>query len=245
MDCPKVSIIIATFNAAKTLSVALESVHNQTYKDYECLIVDGNSRDDTIRIARDYSEQDIRFRYISEPDKGIFDAFNKGWKMAQGEWVMYLGADDYYFPDGVEKLMAIATDEVDIVYGDCELRFNRTRKIRGNSSMEAIGYKLPACHQSMAMKRSLFETLGGFDLNYKVYGDLDIIQRGYIIDAHFAVTNDVISSFYVGGVSADNLAALSELYSIMKKNKIVKHPRIKIVQLAFHAIIFKIYHLFK
>lgn len=240
-----ITIIIPTFNSGKTVHIALESVLQQTFQDWECIVVDGASKDNTIEIVKDYCAKDNRIHYISERDHGIYDAFNKGWRMAKGTWIMYLGADDYYFPDGLEKLMTIASDSKDILYGDCELRFNKTRKIRGNAPLTEIGYMLPACHQSIAMRRSFFEILGGFDLKYKVYGDLDIIQRAYIAGARFAETNDVISSFYVGGVSSDNLAALNEIYSIMKANRIVKHPRIKIMQLAFRTVIFKIYHLFK
>lgn len=75
-----ISIIIATFNAAKTLRKALDSVLNQTYKDWECIIVDGASKDNTISIVKEYVQKDTRFRYISEPDKGIFDAYNKDGK---------------------------------------------------------------------------------------------------------------------------------------------------------------------
>ena len=91
-----VSIIIATYNSEKTLRRALDSVLNQTYQDWECIVVDGASKDNTIEIVKEYVSKDTRFRYVSEPDHGIYDAFNKGWKMAKGEWVMYLGSDDRY-----------------------------------------------------------------------------------------------------------------------------------------------------
>ena len=81
---PDVSIIIATFNAGKTLKVALTSVLNQTFQSWECVIVDGGSKDNTVEIIREYELKDNRFRHISEPDNGIYDAFNKGWRMAKG-----------------------------------------------------------------------------------------------------------------------------------------------------------------
>ena len=79
-----VSIIIATYNSGKTLRRALDSVLNQSYQDWECIVVDGASKDNTIGIVKEYVKKDSRFRYISEPDHGIYDAFNKGWKMAKG-----------------------------------------------------------------------------------------------------------------------------------------------------------------
>ena len=100
-----VSIIIATYNSGKTLRRALDSVLNQSYQDWECIVVDGASKDNTIAIVKEYVKKDSRFRYISEPDHGIYDAFNKGWKMAKGEWVMYLGSDDEYTKDGIKALL--------------------------------------------------------------------------------------------------------------------------------------------
>ncbi len=241
----KVSIIIATFNASKTIRKALESVKRQTLQDWECIVVDGDSRDDTISVVKEYILEDSRFRYISEPDKGIYDAFNKGWKLAKGEWIMYLGADDYYLPKGLQLLMEIADDDSDVLYGDCELRFNRTRRIRGNTPLENIGCYLPACHQSMAMRRATIERLEGFRLKYPVYADLDIMQRAYKTGCKFKAIDGVISSFYVGGVSSDNLSSLPELYDLMKTNEIVKYPRLIISYFYIMTAILKIWHKIK
>ena len=82
---PKISIIIATFNASNVLSKALDSILNQSFQDWECIVVDGASRDNTVEIIKAYQQKDSRFRYISEPDQGVYDAFNKGWKMAKRE----------------------------------------------------------------------------------------------------------------------------------------------------------------
>lgn len=79
-----VSIIIATYNSERTIKRALESVMNQTYQNWECLVIDGNSKDKTIEIVNNFVKFDSRFRYISESDNGIYDAFNKGWQKASG-----------------------------------------------------------------------------------------------------------------------------------------------------------------
>ena len=81
---PKITIVIATYNSEKTLAVAMESVLNQTFQDWECLVVDGASTDSTVSIVEEFIRVDKRFRLISEPDKGIYDAFNKGWRNAMG-----------------------------------------------------------------------------------------------------------------------------------------------------------------
>lgn len=118
-----ISIIIATYNSGKTLRRALDSVLNQSYQDWECIVVDGASKDNTIDIVKEFVNKDSRFRYISEPDHGIYDAFNKGWKMANGEWMMYLGSDDEYTKDGIKALME-NSDGADVVYGDTYIRFS-------------------------------------------------------------------------------------------------------------------------
>ena len=114
---PTASIVIATYNSAKTLRMSLESVLNQSFQDWECVIVDGASKDGTVEIIKEYSNKDARFRYISEPDNGIYDAFNKGWKMAKGEWVYYLGSDDLLMQDDLSNLLQ-NTGHADVLYGD-------------------------------------------------------------------------------------------------------------------------------
>ena len=206
VDCPKVTVVIATFNVGRTISSAIESLINQTYPNWECLVIDGGSKDNTIDILKLYKQKESRVDFISEPDNGIYDAFNKGWKKARGEWILYLGADDFLFPSGIAELMK-HSDEADVIYGDCELRFGHSSKISGNLPITCIKYRLPACHQSFVMKRSVIERLGGFRLQYKVYGDFDLIQRAYIAGFNFKETKSVISSFFVGGVSSDNISA--------------------------------------
>lgn len=112
-----VSIIIATFNSEKTLPKALNSVLNQSFESWECVIVDGVSKDGTIDIIKDYCAKDKRFRYISEADNGIYDAFNKGWKMAEGEWIYYLGSDDLLLGEALENFV-MNVDESDVIYGN-------------------------------------------------------------------------------------------------------------------------------
>lgn len=240
----KVSIVIATFNACKTITQALESVQQQSFKDWECLVVDGASKDDTVSIVETFCRKDHRFRYISEPDKGIYDAFNKGWQTAKGEWILYLGADDFLFPNGLAELMKHA-GEADVIYGDCELRFERTKRIRGNLPLSCIRHRLPACHQSFAMKRSAIEKLGGFNLEYKVYGDFDLIQRAYMAGFTFKETKAVISSFSVGGVSSDNISAEAERYRVMKNNKSTNVPALVVARNICMKAAMKIWHHFK
>lgn len=139
-----VSIIIATYNSEKTLKRALDSVLNQSYQDWECIVVDGASKDNTIGIVKEYVSKDARFRYISEPDHGIYDAFNKGWKMAKGQWVMYLGSDDEYTKDGIKVLME-NSDGADVVYGAVYLSYLMENKSSNKVMIQNVYLKVDLC----------------------------------------------------------------------------------------------------
>ena len=101
---PLISIIVATFNAATCIQEALESIINQSFQDWECIIQDGGSKDNTISILQKYASLDNRIKYYSEPDKGIFDALNKGIQKAQGQWIYVLGSDDILNPNAFIRI---------------------------------------------------------------------------------------------------------------------------------------------
>ena len=235
---PKLSIIIATFNAAKTLSVAMDSVMNQTFQDWECIIVDGASIDCTIDIIKSYVEQDSRFRYISEPDKGIYDAFNKGWKMAKGEWIIYLGSDDELSTNGL-MLLSVEFMNTDIVYGDVKLRYRngkmKLQKAKDASILDKSTIS-PCCHQSLAMKKELFSILGGFDLSYKIMADKDLLIKAYKKGYVFKRIAGIISYFSLGGISQNGFKANIESYHIYRKY----HNRLESIIFLIKSIIKKI-----
>lgn len=201
-----VSIIIATYNSEKTLRRAMDSVLAQEYQDWECIVVDGASKDGTLAIVKEFVAKDSRFRYISEPDHGIYDAFNKGWRMAKGEWVMYLGSDDEYTKDGIKALME-NSDGADVVYGDVYLKFPKGEtRYRQASSPESLTVRksMPCCHQSLAMKRIVIEKLNGFDESFRILADKELVLRSYFSKYKFAYTNTPVSIFTIGGISQDN-----------------------------------------
>ena len=118
----KISIITATWNSAETVRDTFESILKQNYKNYEYIIIDGCSKDQTINIIREYEHRfQGRMRWVSEPDEGIYDAMNKGIAMATGEVVGLLNSDDYYFSNDVLSTIADCFDEypdIEAVYGD-------------------------------------------------------------------------------------------------------------------------------
>lgn len=216
-----ISIIIATFNAAKTLRKALDSVLNQTYKDWECIIVDGASKDNTISIVKEYVQKDTRFRYISEPDKGIFDAYNKGWKIAKTEWVYYLGADDVLLPESLKEVMSGTISSADILYGNINIVFpDKSVKTIHPYRISMLRHKMFISHQAIVMRRRVVEDMGGFNLQYPIAADFDLLQRCFLKNKNFVYLPVTVANFsYSGASSKFSLKNEFELYRIPKHNQ--------------------------
>lgn len=213
----QVSIIIATFNAGKILSRALDSVKTQSLQNWECIIIDGASKDNTIDIIKEYQMEDNRFRFISEPDKGIYDAFNKGWKLAKGEWIYYLGADDMLEKNGLSNLLKEPVN-ADVIYGDVMSVHSNNKKIYRKSPKTNELKKKMMSHQSLIMRHKMLEELKGFDTQYKICADLDLILRGLGQNKQFIYKNSLVAYFAVGGISSSSTANLKEAYSIRIKH---------------------------
>ncbi len=182
----KISIITATYNSESTLRNTLESILSQTYKDIECIVVDGCSKDKTLDIVREYEARfKGRLRWISEPDKGIYDAMNKGIQMASGDVVGVLNSDDFYYDERVVEDIAHAFEQkgVDCIYGNLvfvdEKNTDKTLRIWKGSQHECGAFLKgwhPA-HPTFYVKRKWFEKLGAFNLNYAVSADFELMLR--------------------------------------------------------------------
>lgn len=181
-----ISIITVTYNSAATLCDTLESVLRQQYKDYEYIVVDGASTDGTIDMLRAYEPRfEGRMRWVSEPDRGLYDAMNKGIAMATGDVVGMLNSDDFYTSDQVLANIAKTFQSacVDAVYGDVHYvsHADLTKSVRYYSSrffhrqLMRFGY-MPA-HPSFYCWRILFHAYGKFDLSYKVAADFELLLR--------------------------------------------------------------------
>lgn len=181
-----ISIITATFNSAKTLKDTIQSVLRQTNKDFEYLIIDGGSTDETIDIVKSYeSEFSGRLKWVSEKDQGIYDAMNKGIKMASGDVVGILNSDDYFTSDDILQTVdnAFKSHEIDAIYGDIHfIRDGAPDKcVRYYSSRMFSPFWLrfgfmPA-HPSFYCKREVFEKAGLYSLDYKIGADYEMMVR--------------------------------------------------------------------
>ncbi len=235
---PIVSIVIATYYSGNTIRCALESVKNQSFKDWECVVVDGASKDNTLDIVKEYCEKDSRFRYISEKDRGIYDAFNKGWRMAKGEWVHYLGSDDRLVQDGFERLFSLHLD-ADLVGGGVYLvRDGEKDKLQYT---DGIG----GCHQGFITTRKALERLGGFDESYSIFADKDFLIRAEKVGMKVLNYEIPVAYFYVGGVSQSLkslMAITKERYRSYKQNNYVKWPLMGCISIYLRYVLIHIKH---
>lgn len=223
----KISVVTATYNSAATLSDTIESVLQQTYEDIEYIIVDGASTDDTLSIIRSYEPRfNGRLRILSEPDKGLYDAMNKGIRMATGEVVGILNSDDFYYDNRVleDIAAAFAEHKTDCIFGD--LKFvsasNITHVVRvwkgSPYSPGAFFRGWHPAHPTFYCLRSCYERFGLFDTDISISADFDLMLR-FIekngITTHYLPRN--IIWMRTGGESTGSLCR------ILQGNRNIKH----------------------
>lgn len=179
-----ISIITATFNSGTTLRDTFESVLAQTYKDIEYIVIDGKSKDSTVEIIKEYEPKfNGSMRWISESDKGIYDAMNKGIAMANGEVIGILNSDDFYTDATILEKVAKEIENVDAVYGDIHYvnDGDLTKCVRYYSSKSFRRWKMrlgfmPA-HPSFYCRRAVYSRYGLFDTDFKVAADFEQLLR--------------------------------------------------------------------
>lgn len=221
----KISIITVTFNRAFIIKDAIESVLAQDYNNYEYIIVDGSSKDNTVEILKEYEPKfEGRMRWISEPDKGLYDAINKGIKMASGEVVGIINSDDYFHRSDTFSMIAhaFADKTIDAIYGD--ERDVKLGKEDRNSRYCPGSYFRPwmfriglmPAHASFYAKRELFEKYGYYKIDYKIAADLELLIRFiYVNKIKTKYIPCPIMTFREGGVSTSlknrNLNTLEQI----------------------------------
>lgn len=195
----KYSVIIPTYNSATVIRRCLDSIVSQTCQDYEVLVMDGNSSDETVDLVRTYDSEKIKL--FSEPDKGVYDAMNKGIEKSKGEWLYFLGSDDYLFDNQVlEKLGESLDASFHVVYGEVESCLPEI--YRGEWSLEKMIKN--RCHQAIFYNRRFFEDGLRYNLRYKVLADYDINLRWFLMTNKYKhkYVPIVIAYFSMGGISS-------------------------------------------
>lgn len=221
----KVSIITVTYNSAATISRAIRSVCRQTYSDIEYIIVDGESADSTMNIVREFAAQYTNIRYISEGDKGIYDAINKGIQMATGDIIGLVNSDDMLADNTIIAQVVEQMDKTgaDVLYGDLlycrydKLEHNPPRIIRHwksndfNSKDMRFGWMAP--HPTLYCRRQVFDTVGLYRSDFRISADYEFILRVF---SHPGILTTYLPQIMVmmetGGIS--NRSVRSVMYKM-------------------------------
>jgi glycosyltransferase involved in cell wall biosynthesis len=204
---PFISIIVPVYNCASTIASCLESIVKQNFPDFEVIIMDGLSGDNSPAICKTYSGKYSFIRYTREKDQGIYDAMNKGIRKARGEWIYFLGGDDILFDEHVLEKFALAARKYAfklfyanvLVNGDTSWAKNQ-QVYDGYFDVSKLLTK-NICHQAILYNKELFTEYGGFNVKYVVCADFDMNLR---IAAKYQMKHlDFISAiFNPGGASS-------------------------------------------
>lgn len=221
----KVTIITVAYNCADTIATAIESVLNQTYPNIEYLVIDGLSKDNTVQIAESYvqkfHEKGITMKVISEPDKGMYDALNKGVFLASGELIGNINADDWYEPNAVEEMVRLYEKErYDLAWADLRIikpSGNMIKKARIGKLWTTAGF----CHPTMFSKREVL-----LEIPYaceQMDDDFEMVLRAHKAGKKMITLNKVLANYRFGGMSTtksikDSAKRVKLKYATYKKH---------------------------
>ncbi len=235
----KISVITVTYNAEEVLLRTLKSVERQSFKNIEHLIIDGASKDGTLAIAEEYKQRvSYDVTILSEPDKGIYDAMNKGLHLAQGDYLVFLNAGDCLHAadtlELIEEREILRSEERDarceepaVIYGDTDIVDDEGRFLshRHLSAPERLSWKsfrrgMLVCHQSFYVRRDIAATIP-YNLNYRFSADVDWCirvmkeaeSRGFAMVNTHAVLTDYLKE---GQTTKNHRASLKERFIVMK-----------------------------
>ena len=205
-------------NSVKTIRNSLESIRVQTFKNIEVVIVDGVSFDETLQIVAEYN--DIVTTVVSEKDKGIYDAMNKGVALATGDVVFFLNSDDVFYDstvlvDVAKKFAQIPS--IDLIYGNVVFDNNSklTKRIYSHINRRTLEFE-SLCHQVVFARRSLFDKVGFFNLKFKTNADYDWLIRVFKSGATCIWFNRTISLFRLGGAHAQDPLLLAHEHEAVR-----------------------------
>ena len=219
---PKFSIITVTYNAATVIEPTLQSVLSQTYTNYECLLIDGGSKDDTVAKAK---ASGIEFAHIvSERDNGIYDAMNKGIALATGDYLCFLNAGDaFYAPDTLQRIVDTIAGEDElphVLYGETAevndaREFVRMRRLKAPQELNWRSFKdgMLVCHQAFYARRDIAPM---YDLKYRLSSDVDWCIKVMKASARLVKIDAVVVNYLQNGLSLKHhRASLVERFKVM------------------------------
>ncbi|MES2110762.1 MAG: glycosyltransferase family 2 protein [Bacteroidota bacterium] len=217
---PTLSVITVVYNNARDIERTIQSITNQTYTNIEYIVIDGKSTDGTLQIIEGYKDRIAQL--LSEKDKGIYDAMNKGLQLATGDYVIFMNSGDEFFePTTVEKVFDTAPD-ADIYYGETEMVNDareslgrRRHKIPEKFTWRSFKYGMSVSHQAIYIRRSL---TGLYDNRYQLSADIDWILSAAKKAKKIVKVDGYVAKYLVGGMSkARHRQSLKERFDIMKR----------------------------
>lgn len=220
-----ISIIIATFNVEKVIEACLDNIALVKDDDIELIIIDGNSKDKSVSIIQTKYKELVDV-FISEKDKGLYDAWNKGIDRSHGKWIMFLGADDRLIPENfiqyIKYVRTIDSSSVDLISAQAQYVDSRGELIKiVGSKFQWDEYKknMLISHGSTMHNRTIFEKYGKYDISYRVCADYEMLMRGgeHFTAAFFALP---VLKFVAGGASF-SIACQKETFRIRRQYKTV------------------------
>jgi glycosyltransferase involved in cell wall biosynthesis len=217
----KLSIITINYNNAAGLKKTLDSVAVQTWSEFEHIIIDGGSADESVDVIQCYADlyaDKYPIKWISEPDRGVYDAMNKGIKMAMGEYCLFMNGGDSLFSPMTLNQIALDDYAEDLIVGySLEEKSNRTIKysLSRLSLLEVMQYGIS--HQAMFIKRLLFEQLGYYSTDLKILSDCEFLYKCALKEVSFINLNECVALVEPGGLSNTMLEQMKNEVEIIKR----------------------------
>ncbi|NDV67285.1 glycosyltransferase family 2 protein [Dysgonomonas sp. 25] len=232
---PKISIITPTYNSENTIEVTINALLRQTFSDFEYIIIDGLSKDNTIAKIESYipafEQKGVKVTIVSEKDKGVYDAMNKGIALAKGELVGITNSDDWYEDNALEVMWNRFTDgKVDrsnsMLYGIERVWKNgKVYNVQRRGSAFISEGVMP--HSTFFVSKAVYDKYGAFDLSVKILADYDFISRcagqGVVLEE----VDAIISNFLLGGISSSYFDFYKDYYTIQLKYNYITQKRYK------------------
>jgi glycosyltransferase involved in cell wall biosynthesis len=224
---PLVSVITVVYNGAAGIEQTIRAVKEQTYHPVDHIVVDGGSADGTVEILERYN--DSLAYWVSEPDRGIYDAMNKGVDLVTDpdSYILFANADDHlYSPEALERVISSSSGE-DLVYGRMVLTDGDISGVAGRRVAFEDLARQTLCHPATFVRRRVFDSVGKFDLGYRIAADYDHMVRCFAAPVSTRFVDVIVSTMKMGGVSEDRfLLSCRERKAVIRK-RFPLVPRLK------------------
>ena len=219
----RLSVITPTFNLIDegreaTFRQAVQSVRDQTHDAIEHLVIDGGSKDGTVDMLETMKAEGAISDFVSQPDTGIYDAMNRGGRMATGDYILYLNSDDYYHrKEGMADVAAAAEkSRPGFICSPIVMLDEPPYTFRVSRYFFRVLAVMPFGHPGMAVRKDVFDSFGGFDETFRISADYNLIARLITAGVSSEVLEDAFASFRPGGVSEDRAARDAERVTVLK-----------------------------